>query len=422
MESGVMIVSRNQSAVRVGILGGGQLARMLAQAAIRQGLEPVVLVGSLADPAAISGAQYVLGSLNDMHAIEQVCKLANTITLENEFLDLDAIQRVLETQPHASLKPSLHGIAVAQDKLAQRRLLRRLGVAVADFEVIHSSTLEQDLTRLARSFPNGFVLKWSRFGYDGRGNLPVRLPSKTDLEQVDLEQVVGFCRRGEQVGATIYAERLIDFECELALVSVRAQHAQQVDFPLVTSRQERGVCREVIGPANALGYPAGLEQQARAISHAIAEALDLVGTLAVEFFLDKDGQLIVNELAPRVHNSGHFTLHENAPSQFDLHVQAVCGLPLSEPQVSGLAVMRNILGPWGTPMNAACRPPTEAPPDGSALTWYGKSQVSPGRKMGHLTGRASSLDAATALLTEMKDYERRYWDDVSSRLQLEVCA
>ncbi len=394
---------------RLGILGGGQLAKMLAEAALRQGIAPTVLVSEASDPAAIDGATLIVGSLDAPAALSELAASSDVLTLENEFMDLDQLGRVLEQHSGTVLRPGVESIATAQDKLAQRGLFQRLGIATAEFDLVRADSLASDLQRVRKRFPNGFVLKWSRFGYDGRGNLLV--PSG---REVPLEELEEFCRLGETRGATIYAERMVDFECELAMVSTRAADGDQVYYPLVISRQERGVCREVYGPASAAGYDEDLERAARATIRSIATELDLTGTLAVEFFLERDGRLLVNEMAPRVHNSGHYTLFGQTPSQFDLHVQAVIGAPLSRPELRGLGVMRNLLGPWTTPQNVTCTAPAEAPPEGTTLTWYGKQQVSPGRKMGHLSGRATSLQAAMDLLEAMASYEARFWSTVSS--------
>lgn len=402
-------------ALRVGILGSGQLAKMLAEAALRQGLQPVVLAKRAGDPADIDGAELVCGSLDEPAALSEMARRADVLTLENEFLDLSRLRRTLERHPSVELRPSAESVAVAQDKLAQRRLFGRLGFPVAEFDLVRSESLSQDLTRARKRFPEGFVLKWSRFGYDGRGNLTV-----TPEQDVAPAVIAEFCRRGNDRGATIYAERRVDFERELAMVSTRAADGQQVFFPLVISRQERGVCREVFGPAAETGYPRDLERRARAIMAKIAAELDLVGTFAVELFLERDGRLLLNEMAPRVHNSGHYTLFGQEPSQFDLHVQALADIPLSQPEVRGVGVMRNVLGPWPIRAQTPCPAPTEAPPAGASLEWYGKRLVSAGRKMGHLSGRAPSFDAAMELLETMASYEARFWNAVKEAPAEEV--
>ncbi|MCA9758155.1 MAG: ATP-grasp domain-containing protein [Candidatus Eisenbacteria bacterium] len=388
---------------RVGILGGGQLAKMIAEAALRHGLQPIVLGGSRSDPAASCECELIVGALDDASSLSELASSSNVVTLENEFLDVVRLSLVLDQLPEVQLQPGLGTIAVAQDKLRQRRLFQRLAMDILEYELVHSSSLHRDLRRTWKRFPEGFVLKWSRFGYDGRGNLTLRPHKRTDLEAV-----AEFCRRGEARGATVYAEQWVDFVRELAMVSTRAKNGDQVYFPLMISRQENGVCREVLGPATSFGQDATIEWRAQEIARAIAKELDLVGSFALEFFLDRSGRLLINEMAPRVHNTGHFSLFENEPSQFDLHVQAVAGLPLSRPSVHGVAVMRNILGPWETATEIPCTTPEESPP-GTSLVWYGKQMASPGRKMGHVTGRARNAEAALDLLQRMAMFEADYW-------------
>jgi len=414
MEPSVVTATSRPNGPRLGILGGGQLAKMLAEAALRQDLEPRVLVSATDDPAAIEGVEVVIGALDEPSALSKMAAGSDVVTLENELVNLDRLQQVLAAHPGTRLRPGADSIAVAQDKLAQRRLFQRLGIPIPDFELVHRDELQRDLARVRRRFPRGFVLKWSRFGYDGRGNLVV-----SATEPMPTDRIADFCRRGEDRGARIYAERLVDFACELAMVATRGADGDQVYYPLVISRQERGVCREVLGPASVLGHHRDLEREVRTILRKIATELDLTGTLAVELFLERSGRLLVNEMAPRVHNSGHYTLFGDSPSQFDLHVQAVAGLPLSRPELRGLVVMRNLLGPWGIPHKSACPAPTEPVPAATALTWYGKRYVSPGRKMGHLTGRASSVRDAEELLQAMASYEARFWSAVDERFAKE---
>ena len=391
----------------LGILGGGQLGRMLAESALRQGLRPVVLATSAEVPAAIDGVDLHVGALDDPDALEALVAQVDHLTVENEFLDLGRIEAALAGKPSVHIRPGLDAIAVSQDKLAQKRLFSRLGIPTAPWEVVHPARLEADLARVGRRFGHRFVLKWSRFGYDGHGNHVVT--SATGLGDPELAR---FCERGVAKGAELYAEAMIDFRCELAMVSTRSAAGEQVYFPLVESRQERGVCREVLGPATALGGGPALDEAARSVLGTLGAHLAWSGTFAVEFFLDADGSLLANEMAPRVHNTGHYTLFGDEPSQFDLHVQAVCGLELKAPAVRGLVAMRNLLGPWDVARGRPCPPPRREPPAGVDLYWYFKTTVSPGRKMGHLTGRADTPEALEDLLEAMRAYEQAVWRDL----------
>lgn len=388
----------------LGILGGGQLARMIAEAALREGFQPVVLAESRDEPAAIEEALWVPGRLCDRHAIAALARQVDVLTIENEFVDVGVLREVLEAQPGVRLLPDLDSIATAQDKLAQKQLFFRLGLASPDFESVEVEHIDEELPRLWRRFPEGFVLKFSRYGYDGRGNLVI-LPDRGPRES----EIAHFCREAQRAGSAIYAEQHVDFKAELAIVATRAADGSMAIFPVVESRQERGICREVAGPTVRLGTAPEIAQQASRAIERIAEHLGFCGTLAVEFFLTNEGQLLINEMAPRVHNSGHYTLYGGEASQFDLHVQAIMGRSLARPDISALVAMRNILGPRGTISGLPCPPPTLPLPAGIELHWYGKRTVSAGRKMGHLTGRATSEESLQRSLEQMELYEDRFW-------------
>jgi 5-(carboxyamino)imidazole ribonucleotide synthase len=388
----------------LGILGGGQLARMIAEAALREGLQPVVLAESRDVPAAIEKALWVPGRLCDKQAILTLARQVDVLTIENEFVDVEVLRAVLEEHPEVRLLPDLDSIAIAQDKLAQKQIFAHLGLASPDFECVAIEHIHEELPRLWRRFPEGFVLKFSRYGYDGRGNLVMK-PDSVPREC----EIAHFCRNAERAGSAIYAERHVDFRAELAIVAARAADGSMQCFPLVESRQERGICREVLGPTLRLGTAPEIARKASEAIERIANYLGFCGTLAVEFFLTEDGQLLINEMAPRVHNSGHYTLYGDEASQFDLHVQAVMGHSLATPEIQTLVAMRNILGPKGTISGLPCPPPTLPLPAGIELHWYGKRTVSAGRKMGHLTGRATSVESLQRTLEQMERYEAHLW-------------
>lgn len=388
----------------LGILGGGQLARMIAEAALREGFQPVVLAESRDEPAAIENALWVPGTLNDRQAVSMLAGQVDVLTIENEFVDVDVLRAVLEAHTDVCLWPDLDSIAIAQDKLEQKQMFSRLGLASPDFERVAIEHIHEELPRLWGRFPEGFVLKFSRYGYDGRGNLVI-LPDES-LRESDIDH---FCRAAVRAGSAIYAERRVDFRTELAIVAARAADGTMVTFPLVESRQERGICREVTGPTVCLGTAPEIARKASDAIERIADYLGFCGTLAVEFFLTRDGQLLVNEMAPRVHNSGHYTLYGGEASQFDLHVQAIMGCSLVTPEIPALVAMRNILGPLGTISGLPCPSPTMPLPAGIELHWYGKRTVSAGRKMGHLTARATSEESLQRTLEQMKRYEDQFW-------------
>lgn len=389
-------------ALRVGLIGGGQLALMLAEACRRQGHSPVVLLRSPGEPAAAAADELLVGELDDPRALARLFAQVDVVTIENEFLDLDAVQRAMQLHPNVPLWPAPRTIAVAQDKLAQKELWGALGIPTAAYQELPPGARAKDLQVVRERFESGVVLKWSRFGYDGRGNHLLR-PDVTDLGPA-----LSFCAAGEAKGAKIYAERLVDFSAEVAMVSTRAQNAEQVFWPLVLTQQDHGVCRDVVGPATKFGVDPALEVQAQNIVETIGTALTVCGTFAIELFVTASG-LLVNEMAPRVHNSGHYTLWGTELSQFDSHVQAVTQTALSKPHITSLFAMRNLLGAWGSnPHRAPARLDVSTPPGVSAY-WYGKTSVSAGRKMGHLNCRAATVDELSALQASMTEYEHALW-------------
>ena len=388
--------------LRVGLIGGGQLALMLAQACRRQNHSPIVLLRSPGEPAATAAEELLVGELDDRRAISQLFARVDVVTIENEFLNLDVIRQVMQEHPGVPLWPAPRTIAVAQDKLAQKELWTTLGIPTAPYQVLPSNPGSRDIEAVRERFDEGLVLKWSRFGYDGRGNYLLR-PAVTDVMAA-----LAFCAAGEAKGAKVYAERMIDFSEEVAMVSTRAPNADQVFWPLVLTHQDHGVCRDVLGPATKLGIDAALETQAQSIVASIARELAVCGTFAVEFFVTEAG-LLVNEMAPRVHNSGHYTLWRDDLSQFDSHIEAVTQTTLSQPRVTQLFVMRNLLGVWGSQPRKTPAKLEFATPPGVEAYWYGKTSVSAGRKMGHLNGRATTLDELKALQPTMTEYEQALW-------------
>lgn len=393
----------SETAPRLGILGGGQLAMMIAEAALSHGATVRVLTPDSRAPATQTSAAIELGSLDDEQALSRLFSRCDHILIESELVDPERLKRAHYRFPEAIITPDLECIRLTRDKLEQKRLFRALGLPTAEFCEVDLTTPLQSLLGLEERFGPGFVLKRAQGGYDGRGNLIVDRPGGR-------HQVVEFLETSKRSRTAVYAEALVPFALELAMVSTRTRDGSVAKhFPLVITEQEAGVCREVLGPATALGVPLRAEAQAREMMDRVASELGICGTFAMEFFLTAQGELVINEMAPRVHNSGHYTLYEDGPSQFDLHVQAVLGLPLSEPRCRGFALMRNLLGP-----RAIARSPSEVGdlPSGVNVHWYGKGQALPGRKMGHLTARARNRRELAALRLSLREFEQALWSEL----------
>lgn len=383
---------------------------MLAEGVSRLGLTPVVFTAAADDPAAQVAPQTVTGSMMDEAALASFFRSVGTVIFENEFVDVPLLARAAEGSG-VRFVPGLSTIARLQDKLEQKHILAAAGVPHP--ETIEPSPEENHQAFVARvlgRWPAGAVLKWSRLGYDGHGVFFLSSDSRQDA-------VEDFIQRGEAAGGVVYAEERIDFTRELAMIAT-ASHDQHhlVTYPLVISRQERGICRLVTGPATLLGVPAELERAAADACARVADAAKVVGTFAIEFFETRDGRLLVNEIAPRVHNTGHYTLDAAATSQFENHVRAAIDVPLGEPRCAAAFGMLNLLGPDGVSA-AAAEVDLPEPSPGTHLHWYGKQQLRARRKLAHLNCNATSARELADLVTEMQNVEARWIERVRGALK-----
>lgn len=373
----------------IGILGGGQLGAMLASAALRLGATPLVFMEDAAAPASrVKGARLRLGSLADPAALSAFLAEARLIAFENEFVDCAAL-RAAARVPGIEFLPSLEAIATLQDKLAQKKLLRELHIPTAEFHEVSSAAAALS------HFPRGCVLKWSKLGYDGKGVFFLTPDNTAEAE--------AFFGKPRGAGIAVYAEARIAFKRELALVSVRARDGEFRSWPLVVSEQQSGICRRVYGPATSLGVPGALETQAAEHMRRLALRVGLVGVFAFELFETGSGELLVNEIAPRVHNSGHCTMEGSRTSQFENHVRAVLGQPLGDTTGAAAFAMLNLLGPDGVDRPEAGAPLPDVSGHGKlVLHWYGKSRISPRRKLGHVNGAATSAGELNGLLDALE--------------------
>ncbi|MBF2097053.1 MAG: 5-(carboxyamino)imidazole ribonucleotide synthase [Gloeomargaritaceae cyanobacterium C42_A2020_066] len=356
---------------RIGVLGGGQLAWMMAQAAPRLGLELWVQAPSEADPAVALAAGRILAPPEDAVATAQLAQHCQVITFENEFVHLEAL-RNLEAQG-VCFRPQLASLAPLLDKYTQRCFLRDLGLPVPEFRLLTA-------TEQPQSYP--VVLKACRGGYDGLGTRILHTPAA--LDQI----------RQEWAGRPAVVEAFVTYERELAILAARDVAGQIVHYPLVETQQEDQVCRRVLVPA---AVPDEVTLQAEAMATTLLLALDYVGLLAIEFFLTPEGKLLVNEIAPRTHNSGHYTLDACVTSQFEQHLRATAGRPLGPPDLQvPAAVMVNLLGYETGERDYQATLKALADLPHSHVYWYGKNQARPGRKMGHVTVCLEQFDPTLA--------------------------
>ena len=358
----------------VGILGGGQLARMMVLAGAPLGLRFVVF-----DPAADACAGQVaplqVGAFDDQQALAEFAERVDVITFDFENVPADSAQWLAQRRP---VFPNPDALAVAQDRLSEKTLFQELGIPLPPFADIRS---REELAARVAEFGTPCILKTRRLGYDGKGQFRIREAADVDRAWAEL---------GGQVGRTgLILEGFVAFERELSVVAVRGRDGEFRAFPLTRNWHVDGVLSASLAPAQV--SPA---QHEAAIGHArrLAERLDYVGVFALELFC-RDGELLANEMAPRVHNSGHWTSEGAETSQFQNHLRAVLGLPLGDTRMIGHACMLNWLG---------------AMPEASAVLsqagghWhdYGK-QPRDGRKVGHATLREDSPQALAQALEQV---------------------
>jgi 5-(carboxyamino)imidazole ribonucleotide synthase len=367
----------------LGILGGGQLGRMTLQAASALGIDVVIAERFPDSPAARLTAHSVVfdGGWDNPRALDQLARLAPVVTLENEFVDW----RILRTLEERGVRvlPAPACVGIVQDKLLQKQALARAELPIPLFcEVADPAGL------IAAGNELGWpvMLKARRDGYDGRGNVVVRDASQADAA----------CATLSWPGRGVFAEAFVEFERELASLVVRGQDGQLVQYPLVETRQDPAlhICREVLAPAQ---LPASTAAHAASIARGAVEAVGGVGAFGVELFLLADGQVCINELAPRPHNSAHYTIEACWSSQFDNHVRAVLGLPLGDPGLRApAAAMVNLLGTRSGAMVAEDLAAALTEPH-AFVHLYGKAENRPGRKMGHVTALGASAGQALAV-------------------------
>ena len=360
----------------LGLVGGGQLAKMLAQAAQQFGCEVVVLERASNTPAAHLARTTLLGDWDDPANLLKLGAQVDVTTLENEFVASESLA-ALEHAGHA-VWPSARTIRLVQDKLLQKEALAGAGLPLPRFVAVAEPA---DIAAAAQNFGWPLVLKKRRNGYDGKGNATLR--SAADITSA-------WAELGGGVGA-LYVEEFCPFVAELAIMIVRGRAGESVAYPLVETVQQNHICHLVKAPA---AVAPEIGRRASEIARLAVESVGMVGAMGVEMFLLADGTVLVNELAPRVHNSGHYTIEACVCSQFENHVRAVLGWPLGDPSLlAPAAVMVNLLGAGpgsGTPHGL---PQALAIP-GSHPHVYGKAHSQTGRKMGHLTVLGQTLPEA----------------------------
>lgn len=361
----------------LGIIGGGQLAKMLAQAAYRLGLRVAILEHGADSPAGRMTQLEFPEGWNSPEALSAFIRVSDLITLENEFVSPELLDHIASYRPVYPTPETVHRV---RDKLTQKRAMAAAGIPVPTFAGV--DTLEE---ALAFAHQHGFplALKTRTFGYDGYGNRTVADPEQLAQAWTELQQRLPT--------SGLLAERFVVLQKELAVIVARNRRGEVAVYPCVETVQQDHVCRVVYAPAP---IPEPLRRHAQELAVACVEAIDGVGVFGIELFLTTDGQLLFNELAPRPHNSGHYTIEACYTSQFENAIRAVCNLPLGSPEMFvPAAVMVNMLGT----RSGSGIPDVVLPALRVGKAWihlYGKRESRPRRKMGHITAIGNTLEEA----------------------------
>ncbi|WP_090043993.1 5-(carboxyamino)imidazole ribonucleotide synthase [Limnohabitans sp. 2KL-27] len=374
----------NGQMATLGVMGGGQLGRMFVHAAQAMGYFTAVLDPDAASPAGRVSHHHIQTDYLDEQGLAQLMQRCAAITTEFENVPAPAL---LTLGAHRPVAPASESVAIAQDRAAEKAHFVRCGVPVAPHAVIETAA---QLAAVGDDLLPG-ILKTSRMGYDGKGQIRVQTREALAADWAQLKNV------------PCVLEKMLPLKAECSVIVARGADGQLVNFPVQLNLHRDGILAVTSVYDGAV--PADVAAQAVAATRAIAEGLNYVGVLCVEFFLLEGGQLVVNEMAPRPHNSGHYTLDACDQSQFELQVRTLAGLPLTQPRQHSSAIMLNLLGDLWPEVSTTSKGPTSpawaqvlALP-GTHLHLYGKLSARPGRKMGHLNITAASPEAvrATAL-------------------------
>lgn len=349
----------------IGIVGGGQLGKMLTIAAKKMGFSVIVTDPTPNSPAGQVADEQITGGYKDAKTTKQLAKLVDVITVDAEFVNDEVLSEIEKSGK--SVHPSPKTITIIKDKLRQKEFLKRNKIPTADFIEVGN---RDDIEKAIKKFGLPILLKARNDAYDGKGNFV--LQKRSDIEK-GLEKLQG---------RSLYVEKFVPFVKELAIMVARSTKGETVSYPVVQTIHVNNVCDSVISPAK---ISSKAIKNATNLARKTINKLKGAGVFGIEMFLTRDDRVLINEIAPRVHNSGHFTIEACVTSQFEQHIRAITGLPLgSTKQVSRAAVMKNILGtsqgsgfPKG--LEKALRIP------GVSYHLYGKNETRIGRKMGHIT-------------------------------------
>ena len=361
----------------IGMIGGGQLGRMFVIAAKYLGYNVIVLEPGENSPAGQVADEQLVAAYDDPEALKEFARRSDVVTTEFENIPVSVLETLIET---CIVHPSAEALGKTQDRIIEKEFIRSCGLLPVPYGVICTRS---DVAIAIEKIKFPAILKTARFGYDGKGQITVNNPD---------EVVAAF---QSHKSANCVLEQRVDLDCEISVVVARSLKGEIETFPISENVHLDGILFQSLVPAR---VDEDIAHAAKAAAKHIARKLDYVGVLAVEFFVTKQGELLVNEIAPRTHNSGHYTIDACITSQFEQQVRTVCNLPFGSTHLLSPVVMTNLLGDlWG-----------DSQPDwtkvfdspSSKLHLYGKDAAKPGRKMGHFCTLADSLEVAEAEATQ----------------------
>ncbi|MGG4455907.1 5-(carboxyamino)imidazole ribonucleotide synthase [Brevibacillus porteri] len=363
----------------LGILGGGQLGRMIALAGRAMGYRFVTMDPTADAPCGQTADRQIVASYDDVEAAMQLASVSDVISYEFENVDAQ-VAEVLES--HAYVPQGSRLLRITQNRIREKTAIREIGIPVAPFCVVNSL---EDLQNAVGELGLPAVMKTATGGYDGKGQWVLR----SEAELAEAYETLS------KAGTELIVEQFVPFQMELSVVAARNPAGELAVFPVSENIHQENILHLSIVPAR---ISAEVAARAEEIARTIVEKLDVVGLIAVELFLTEDGQLYVNELAPRPHNSGHFTMDACVTSQFEQHVRAVCNLPLGSTELLSSVVMVNILGEHLQPVIDQI----DKLPRTAKLHLYGKAESKAKRKMGHINVLAPTVEEALTLIDELK--------------------
>lgn len=359
---------------RIGIIGGGQLGKMLTEAAHKLGFTVIILDPTPNSPAGQVADKQIVGSFKDKNKILELAKISDFITFEIEGVNVEALEKLVA---HGiSVHPSPKVLKIIKDKFEQKVFLRKHNIPIANFSLIKD---KEDCEKQGEIFGYPYLLKARFDAYDGRGNFLVNKKSEISEALKKLS------------GSSLYAEKFVPFKKELAIISARDTFNNIESFEVVETVHKNNICHVVRSPAPVSNQ---IKLKAQNLAKQVLEALEGIGVFAVEMFLTRDGKILVNEIAPRVHNSGHHTIEAYTASQFEQHIRAITGLPLAKPIARAKAsVMVNILGNRNSKAQYQGEEKAKLIRDVN-IHIYGKIETKKERKMGHITALGKTIKDA----------------------------